>query len=89
MAAILFLSMILGLLVGGRAQAQAAQDGSALRFPVWELGIAGLLVLFFVGHFAFGTPLPVPVQGIAVAVALAVVALPVFRSRRYGDIEDF
>jgi hypothetical protein len=89
MAAILFLFVILGLLLGGRAQAQAAHDGSALRFPVWELAVAGLVMLLFIGHFAFGTPLPAPVQGIAVAVALAVVALPAFRSRRYDDIEDF
>jgi hypothetical protein len=89
MAAILFVLVIAGSLVAGRAQAQAARDGSALRFPVWELGVVGLLVLHFGAHFAFGTPLPAPVKAIAIVVALAVVALPVLRARRYHDIEDF
>jgi hypothetical protein len=89
MAAILFVVVIVGSVVAGRAQAQAARDGSLLRFPLWELGVVGLLVLSFAAHLAFGTPLPAPVKAIAIVVALAVVALPVLRTRRHHDIEDF
>jgi len=99
MAAILFLVVTLGLLVGGRAQALAADDGSALRFRVWQLGLGGLLLLVFAAHFTLGTPLPVPaggsekaslvVKGIGLLAALTVLGLVTLGSRRSRDIEDF
>jgi hypothetical protein len=92
MAAILFLVVTLGLLVAGRAQALAADDGSALRFRVWQLGLGGLMLLVFVAHFALGRPLPVPagvVKGIGLLAALAGLAMLTLGSRRARDIEDF
>jgi 4-amino-4-deoxy-L-arabinose transferase-like glycosyltransferase len=92
MAAILFLVVALGLLVAGRAQALAADDGSTLRFRVWQLGLGGLMLLVFVAHFTLGTPLPVPpgvVKGIGLLAVIAVLGLGTLRSRRPRDIEDF
>lgn len=99
MAAILFLVVILGLLVAGRAQALAADDGSALRFQIWQFGLGGLVLLIFAAHFALGTPLPVPsggtaktgliVKGIGLIAVLAVLGLYALRSRRPRDTEDF
>ena len=89
MAAILFLFVILAFLLGGRAQAQSARDGSELRFPVWELALGVLLLLLFAAHFAVGTPLPAVVEAIAAVGAVAVAGLPKLQSRRDHDIEDF
>jgi hypothetical protein len=81
MAAILFLVVILGLLAAGRAQALSSEDGSALRFELWQLAVAGLVCL---AQFALGTP-------VRVIAVIAVLGLFAFRSRarRYHDIEDF
>jgi hypothetical protein len=91
MAAVLFLVVILGLLVAGRAQAIAAEDGSALRFQVWQLGAGAVVLLAFAAHFALGTPLPVAsggismVKGVGLLAALAVLAVFVFRARSSED----
>lgn len=94
-AAILFLVVTLGLVVAGRAQALAADDGSAFRFQLWQLGLGGLVLLVFGAHLALGTPLPVPsagrgsmAKGIGLIAILAVLGLAL-RSRRPRDIEDF
>jgi 4-amino-4-deoxy-L-arabinose transferase-like glycosyltransferase len=92
MAAILFLVVTLGLLLAGRAQALAGDDGSALRFQLWQLGLGAVMLLLFLAHFALGTPLPVPagvVTGIALLAVLAGLALLTLGSRRARDIEDF
>ena len=92
MAAILFLVVTLGLLVAGRAQALGADDGSSLRFQLWQVGLGVMLLLVFVAHFALGTPLPVPagvVKGIALLTVLAGLGLLTLGSRRARDIEDF
>ena len=98
MAAILFLVVILGLVVGGRAQALAADDGSALRLQVWQLGLGGFVLLVFAAGFALGAPLPVPIGGVAKTGLIvkglgliAVLAVLGFyaRSRRPRDVEDF
>jgi 4-amino-4-deoxy-L-arabinose transferase-like glycosyltransferase len=92
MAAILFLVVTLGLLVAGRAQSLAADDGSALRFQLWQLGLGVVMLLVFFAHFALGAPLPVPagvVKGIALLAVLAGLGLLTLGSRRARDIEDF
>jgi len=92
MAAILFLVVTLGLLVAGRAQALAADDGSALRFRLWQLGVAALMLFVFFAHVALGTPLPVPagvVIGLGLLAVLAGIGLLTLGPRRARDIEHF
>jgi apolipoprotein N-acyltransferase len=89
MAAILLVVVILGLVVAGRAQARAAHDGSKLRFPVWELIVTGLFLLWLGVHFVFGTPVPTPAKVVALLLAFGIVVFPLVRALRYRDIEDF
>jgi hypothetical protein len=94
MAAILLLVVILGLLVAGRAQALAADDGSALRLQVWQLGLGAGVMLAVAAHVTLGTPLPVAsggysmVKGIGLVAVLAFLGLALLRTRG-GNTEEF
>ena len=83
MAAILFLVAILGLLVAGRTQAQAA-DGSKpfFSFQLWQLGLALVLPLVCAAQ------VPAIAKLIAVAATASAFSFSVFRARHAHDFDD-
>ena len=83
MAAILFLVAILGLLVAGRTQAQAA-DGSkpVFRFQLWQLGLALFLPLICASQ------IPTIAKVIAVVSTASAFSFSVFRARHAHDFDD-
>ena len=83
MAAILFLVAILGLLVAGRTQAQAA-DGSKpfFSFQLWQLGLALVLPLVCAAE------VPPIAKLIAVAATASAFSFSVFRARHAHDFDD-
>jgi hypothetical protein len=84
MAAILFLVAILGLLVAGRTQAQAADGSKPLfSFQLWQLGLA--LVLPVVCAAA---DVPTIAKVIAVAATASAFSFSVFRARHAHDFDD-
>jgi hypothetical protein len=84
MAAILFLVVILGLLLAGRAQALAAEYGSEplLRFQFWQLALVAFVPLVWAAHVAATAKL---VAFAAVAAAFGVSAV---RARHAHDADD-
>ena len=84
MAAILFLVVMLGLLAAGRAQALAAEYGSEpiLRFQVWQLAVAALVLLALVAHVATVAKL------IGLVAAGAAFAVSVVKARHAHDVDD-
>jgi hypothetical protein len=84
MAAILFLVAILGLLVAGRTQAQAA-DGSkpVFSFQLWQLGLALVLPLV-----CAAADVPTIAKVIAVAATASAFSFSVFRARHAHDLDD-
>jgi hypothetical protein len=84
MAAILFLVAILGLLVAGRTQAQAADYGSKplFSFQVWQLGLALVLPLVCAAQ------IPTIAKVIAVAATASAFSFSVFRARHAHDLDD-
>jgi hypothetical protein len=84
MAAILFLVAILGLLVAGRTQAQAADYGSKpfFSFQVWQLGLALALPLVCAAQ------VPTIAKVIAVAATASAFSFSVFRARHAHDLDD-
>ena len=84
MAAILFLVAILGLLVAGRTQAQAADYGSEplFSFQVWQLGLALVLPL------VCASQIPAIAKVIAVAATASAFSFSVFRARHAHDLDD-
>jgi len=84
MAAILFLVVMLGLLAAGRAQALAAEYGSEpiLRFQVWQLAVAALLLLALAAHA------PTAVKVVGLGAAAAAYAVSVVKARHAHDTDD-
>jgi hypothetical protein len=84
MAAILFLVAILGLLLAGRTQAQAA-DGSkpVFSFQLWQLGLALVLPLV-----CAAADVPAIAKLIAVAATASAFSFSVFRARHAHDLDD-
>src|SRR6188472_4112589 len=84
MAAILFLVAILGLLVAGRTQAQAA-DGSKPLFSIqlWQLALA--LVLPVV---CAAPDVPTIAKVIALVATASAFSFSVFRARHAHDFDD-
>ena len=85
MAAILFLVAILGLLVAGRTQAQAADYGSEplFSFQVWQLGLALVLPLV-----CAAAEVPTVAKVIAVVATASAFSFSVFRARHAHDFDD-
>jgi hypothetical protein len=84
MAAILFFVAILGLLVAGRTQAQAAAYGSKplFSFQIWQLGLALVLPL------VCASEIPTIAKVIAVALTASAFSFSVFRARHSHDLDD-
>ena len=84
MAAILFFFVTLGLLLAGRAQAQAAEFGSEplLRFKVWQLALAALVPLLWAAQVATAARL------IVFATAAAVFARSALNAEHAHDVDD-
>jgi hypothetical protein len=84
MAAILFFVAILGLLVAGRTQAQAAAYGSKplFSFQIWQLGLALVLPL------VCASEIPTVAKVIAVASTASAFSFSVFRARHSHDLDD-
>jgi hypothetical protein len=84
MAAILFFVAILGLLITGRTQAQAADGSKPLfSFQVWQLGLALVLPLV-----CAAADVPTIAKVIAVASTAAAFSFSVFRARQAHDLDD-
>jgi hypothetical protein len=85
MAAILFLVAILGLLVAGRTQAQAADYGSKplFSFQVWQLGLALVLPLV-----CAAPDVPTIAKVVAVVSTASAFSFSVFRARHAHDLDD-
>jgi lysylphosphatidylglycerol synthetase-like protein (DUF2156 family) len=84
MAAILFLVAILGLLVAGRTQAQAADESKPLfSFQLWQLGLALVLPLV-----CAAADVPTIAKVIAVALTASAFSFSVFRARHAHDFDD-
>jgi uncharacterized membrane protein YhaH (DUF805 family) len=86
MAAILFLVAILGLLVAGRTQAQAAASyGSKplFSFQLWQLSVALVLPLF-----CASAEVPTIAKVIALAATASAFSFSVFRARHAHDLDD-
>jgi hypothetical protein len=84
MAAILFLVAILGLLLAGRTQAQAANGSKPLfSFQIWQLGLALLLPLV-----CAAAEVPTLAKVIAVAATASAFSFSVFRARHAHDFDD-
>jgi hypothetical protein len=84
MAAILFLVAILGLLVAGRTQAQAADGSKPLfSFQLWQLGLALVLPLV-----CAAADVPTIAKVIAVALTASAFSFSVFRARHAHDFDD-
>jgi hypothetical protein len=84
MAAILFLVAILGLLVAGRTQAQAADGSKPLfSFQLWQLGLALVLPLV-----CAATEVPTIAKVIAVVSTASAFSFSVFRARHAHDFDD-
>jgi hypothetical protein len=84
MAAILFLVAILGLLVAGRTQAQAADGSKPLfSFQLWQLGLA--LVLPVV---CAAPDVPTIAKVIALVSTASAFSFSVFRARHAHDFDD-
>lgn len=83
MAAILFLVAILGLLVAGRTQAQAA-DGTKplLSFQLWQLAVALALPI------VCAADVPSLAKVIAVAATASAFTFSVHRARHAHDFDD-
>ena len=86
MAAILFLVAILGLLLAGRTQAQAADYGAKplFSFQLWQLALALALALPIV----CAASIPMIAKLIAVAATAFAFAFSVFRARHAHDPDD-
>ena len=84
MAAILFVVVILGLVAAGREQARAAEHGRQplLRFQVWQLAVAALVLLALVAHVATVAKL------IGLVAAGAAFAVSVVKARHAHDVDD-
>ncbi len=84
MAAILFLVAILGLLLAGRTQAQAADYGSKplFCFRVWQLGLALALPV------VCAADVPMIAKVIAVAATASAFSFSVHRARHSHDLDD-
>ena len=86
MAAILFLVAILGLLVAGRTQAQAADGSKPLfSFQLWQLALALVLVLPVV---CAAPDVPTIAKVIAVVSTASAFSFSVFRARHAHDFDD-
>jgi hypothetical protein len=84
MAAILFLVAILGLLVAGRTQAQAADGSKPLfSFQLWQLGLALVLPLV-----CAAADVPTIAKAIAVALTASAFSFSAFRARHAHDFDD-
>jgi len=84
MAAILFLVAILGLLVAGRTQAQAADGSKPLfSFQLWQLGLA--LVLPVV---CAAPDVPTVAKVIALVSTATAFSFSVFRARHAHEVDD-
>jgi hypothetical protein len=84
MAAILFLVAILGLLVAGRTQAQAADGSKPLfSFQLWQLGLAFVLPLV-----CAAADVPTIAKVLAVALTASAFSFSVFRARHAHDFDD-
>jgi hypothetical protein len=84
MAAILFLVAILGLLVAGRTQAQAADGSKPLfSFQLWQLGLALVLPLV-----CAAADVPTIAKVIAVVATTSAFSFSVFRARHAHDFDD-
>jgi len=84
MAAILFLVAILGLLVAGRTQAQAADGSKPLfSFQLWQLALA--LVLPVV---CAAPDVPTIAKVIALVSTATAFSFSVFRARHAHDFDD-
>jgi hypothetical protein len=84
MAAILFLVAILGLLIRGRTQAQAASGNKPLfSFQLWQLGLALVLPLV-----CAAADVPAIAKVIAVASTAVAFSFSVFRARHTHDLDD-
>ncbi|TML17229.1 MAG: hypothetical protein E6G33_03125 [Actinobacteria bacterium] len=84
MAAILFLVAILGLLLAGRTQAQAADYGAKplFSFQLWQLALALALPI------VCAASIPMIAKLIAVAATAFAFAFSVFRARHAHDPDD-
>jgi hypothetical protein len=83
MAAILFLVAILGLLLAGRTQAQAADGSKPLfSFQLWQLAIALVLPL------VCASEIPTIAKVIAVASTASAFSFSAFRARHAHDFDD-
>jgi hypothetical protein len=84
MAAILFLVAILGLLIAGRTQAQAADYGSKplFSFQLRQLALALALPIVCAAE------IPMIAKVIAVAVTASAFAFSVVRARHAHDPDD-
>jgi hypothetical protein len=83
MAAILFLVAILGLLVAGRTQAQAASGTKPLlSFQLWQLAVALALPI------VCAADVPSLAKVIAVAATASAFSLSVHRARHAHDFDD-
>ena len=83
MAAILFLVAILGLLVAGRTQAQAAYGTKPLlSFQLWQLAVALALPI------VCAADVPSLAKVIAVAATASAFSLSVHRARHAHDFDD-
>jgi hypothetical protein len=81
--AILFLVAILGLLVAGRTQAQAADGSKPLfSFKLWQLGLALFLPLICASQ------IPTIAKVITVALTASAFSFSVFRARHAHDFDD-
>jgi hypothetical protein len=84
MAAILFLVAILGLLVAGRTQAQAADGSKPLfSFQLWQLGLALVLPLV-----CAAADVPTIAKVIALVSTASAFSFSVFRARHAHDFDD-
>ena len=83
MAAILFLVAILGLLVAGRTQAQAAYGTKPLlSFQLWQLAVALALPI------VCAADVPALAKVIAVAATASAFTFSVHRARHAHDFDD-
>jgi hypothetical protein len=83
MAAILFFVAILGLLVAGRTQAQAADGSKPLfSFQLWQLGLALVLPLVCAAQ------VPTIAKLIAAAATASAFSFSIFRARHAHDFDD-
>jgi hypothetical protein len=83
MAAILFFVAILGLLVAGRTQAQAADGSKPLfSFQLWQLGLALVLPLLCAAQ------VPTIAKLIAASATASAFSFSIFRARHAHDFDD-